>query len=145
MQTSPLDGLHDVIVPSQVSWWPLAPIWWVIIAILLLAIGYLSYTLYQAYQFKKAKRHAILLSNQYEDDAQQLHILIKRLVLHYYAQSAASQGTKQWCNTLNKLTGQQFTEHELMSLYQSQSNQTALAQKLKLAIVQFKLKEPLNV
>lgn len=145
MQTSPLDGLHDVIVPSQVSWWPLAPIWWVIIAILLLAIGYLSYTLYQAYQFKKAKRHAILLSNQYEDDAQQLHILIKRLVLHYYAQSAASQGTKQWCNTLNKLTGQQFTELELMSLYQEQSNHTALASKLKLAIAQFKLKEPLNV
>ena len=145
MQTSPLDGLHDVIVPSQVSWWPLAPIWWVIIAILLLAIGYLSYTLYQAYQFKKAKRHAILLSNQYDDDAQQLHILIKRLVLHYYTQSAASQGTKQWCNTLNKLTGQQFTELELMSLYQEQSNQTALATKLKLAIAQFKLKEPLNV
>ncbi|WP_368857999.1 DUF4381 domain-containing protein, partial [Thermolongibacillus altinsuensis] len=48
MQTSPLDGLHDVIVPSQVSWWPLAPIWWVIIATLLLAIGYLSYTLYRA-------------------------------------------------------------------------------------------------
>ncbi|MBE0379774.1 MULTISPECIES: DUF4381 domain-containing protein [Pseudoalteromonas] len=145
MQTSPLDGLHDVIVPSQVSWWPLAPIWWVIIATLLLAIGYLSYTLYRAYQFKKAKRHAILLSNQYDDDAQQLHILIKRLVLHYYAQSAASQGTKQWCNTLNKLTGQQFTELELMSLYQEQSNQTALATKLKLAIAQFKLKEPLNV
>lgn len=145
MQTSPLDGLHDVIVPSQVSWWPLAPIWWVIIATLLLAIGYLSYTLYRAYQFKKAKRHAILLSNQYDDDAQQLHILIKRLVLHYYAQSAASQGTKQWCNTLNKLTGQQFTELELMSLYQEQINQTALATKLKLAIAQFKLKEPLNV
>ncbi|MEH6393437.1 DUF4381 domain-containing protein [Pseudoalteromonas sp.] len=145
MQTSPLDGLHDVIVPSQVSWWPLAPIWWVIIGTLLLAIGYLSYRLYQAYQFKKAKRHAVLLSEQYNDDAPQLHILIKRLVLHYYAQSAASQGTKQWCNTLNKLTGQQFTERELMSLYQPQSNQTALANKLKLAIAQFKLKEPLNV
>ncbi|MGO2127766.1 MAG: DUF4381 domain-containing protein [Pseudoalteromonas prydzensis] len=145
MQTSPLAGLHDVIVPSHVSWWPLAPIWWVIIATLLLAIGYISYTLYQAWQFKKAKRHAISLSEQHAEDAQQLHILIKRLVLHYYAQSAASQGTKQWCNTLNKLTGQQFTELELMSLYQPQSNQTALANKLKLAIAQFKLKEPLNV
>lgn len=145
MQTSPLAGLHDVIVPNHVSWWPLAPIWWVIIATLLLAIGYISYTLYQAYQFKKAKRHAISLSEQHAEDAQQLHILIKRLVLHYYAQSAASQGTKQWCNTLNKLTGQQFTELELMSLYQPQSNQTALANKLKLAIAQFKLKEPLNV
>lgn len=145
MQTSPLAGLHDVIVPNHVSWWPLAPIWWVIIATLLLAIGYISYTLYQAWQFKKAKRHAISLSEQHAEDAQQLHILIKRLVLHYYAQSAASQGTKQWCNTLNKLTGQQFTELELMSLYQPQSNQTALANKLKLAIAQFKLKEPLNV
>ncbi|HEA18875.1 hypothetical protein LCGC14_2777780 [marine sediment metagenome] len=145
MQTSPLAGLHDVIVPNHVSWWPLAPIWWVIIATLLLAIGYISYTLYQAYQFKKAKRHAISLSEQHAEDVQQLHILIKRLVLHYYAQSATSQGTKQWCNTLNKLTGQQFTELELMSLYQPQSNQTALANKLKLAIAQFKLKEPLNV
>ncbi|CAM3879868.1 MULTISPECIES: DUF4381 domain-containing protein [Pseudoalteromonas] len=145
MQTSPLDGLHDVIVPTQVSWWPLAPIWWVIIAILLLTISFTGYKLYQTYQFKKAKRHAVLLSNQYDDDAQQLHILIKRLVLHYYGQSAASQGTKQWCKTINKLTGQQFTEGELMSLYQANSEQSALANKLKLAISQFKLKEPLNV
>ncbi|MBB1342351.1 DUF4381 domain-containing protein [Pseudoalteromonas sp. SR45-6] len=145
MQTSPLAGLHDVIVPSHVSWWPLAPIWWLIIVVLLVTVSFISYQLYRARQFKKAKRQAISLSEQHPEDAQQLHILIKRLVLHYYQQSAASQGTKQWCITLDKLTGQQFTEHELMSLYQSQSNQTALAQKLKLAIVQFKLKEPLNV
>lgn len=145
MQTSPLDGLHDVIVPTHVSWWPLAPVWWVIMAILLLTISFISYKFYQTYQFKKAKRQAILLSNQCDNDAQQLHILIKRLALHYYQQRVASQGTQQWCNTLNKLTGQQFTELELMSLYQPQTNQAALANKLKLAIVQFKVKEPLNV
>ena len=62
MQKNPLDGLHDVIVPNQVSWWPLAPAWWVIIAIVILALSITIYALYKKNKFKKPKQYAITLS-----------------------------------------------------------------------------------
>jgi len=145
MQTSPLDGLHDVIAPTQVSWWPLAPAWWVLIGILVIATTCFGYYLYKRSEFTKAKRHAIKLSQQFTDDPKQLHILIKRLVLHYYQPQVASSDTKVWCKTLTTLSGIEFTEQELLSLYQADNSPSALADKFCLAIKQFKLKEPLNV
>lgn len=145
MQTSPLDGLHDVIAPTQASWWPLATAWWVLICIVVIAITCLGYYLYQRAQFTKAKRHAIKLSQQLTDDPAQLHILIKRLALHYYQPKVASSDTKVWCKTLTTLSGIEFTEQELLSLYRTDNYSSALANKLCLAIKQFKLKEPLNV
>lgn len=145
MQASPLDGLHDVIVPDQVAWWPLAPIWWVLIAAFVILAILLGIKLYRDSQFKKAKRFAIAQSDTLANDSVQLHILIKRLVLHYYSPEHASAATKDWCNTLNKLTEQQFSEQEIMSLYQANKSQPELAAKLKAGIKQFKLKESLDV
>lgn len=88
MQTNPLDGLHDVIAPAEVAWWPLAPIWWLIISIVcvLLIIGLVQ--LYKNNQFKKAKKQAIELSRTLaDDDVQALHIILKRLTRHYYTES----------------------------------------------------------
>ena len=145
MQASPLDGLNDVIVPDQVAWWPLAPIWWVIIAVTVVAATLLVIKLYRNSQFKKAKRYAITRSDTVSNDCAALHILIKRLVLHYYSAEHASSSTKNWCKTLNKLTEEQFSEQEIMSLYQANNTQPELAAKLKAGIKQFKLKESLNV
>jgi len=112
MQTSPLDGLHDIIAPSQVNWWPLAPAWWVIIAVLLLLLSAAIYMAYKRYKFDK------------------------RL---------ATQSTKQWCNTLNTLTGLSFSEQEILSVYNLEQNNSALENKFRQAIKQFKLKEVVNV
>lgn len=35
---SPLDQLADIHLPDGVSWWPLAPGWWILLALLLIAI-----------------------------------------------------------------------------------------------------------
>uniref|UniRef100_UPI0035618F10 DUF4381 domain-containing protein n=1 Tax=Pseudoalteromonas sp. TaxID=53249 RepID=UPI0035618F10 len=102
MQTNPLDGLHDIIAPSQVSIWPLAPAWWVIIALLCVLVAASAYWLYKRYQFNKAKRYAIQLSQQHES-AQQLHIILKRLVIAYYDKRLAAQATAAWCTTLTTL------------------------------------------
>ncbi|MBQ4831842.1 DUF4381 domain-containing protein [Pseudoalteromonas sp. MMG010] len=145
MQPSPLDNLHDVIAPSQVNWWPLAPAWWVIIvcafSLLILLIVYL----YKQYQFKKPKRAAIDASEQVKDNAQQLHILLKRLAIHYYDKRLASQPISMWCASLKQLTGLSFSEQELLSLYASEQHNPQLTSKLHSAIQKFKLKEPINV
>jgi hypothetical protein len=145
MQTAPLDGLHDIIAPSQVSWWPLAPAWWIIIAVLLAAIVALLYYIYKQHQFKKPKRFAIALSKQLSHDDQQLHIILKRLVIEYYGKNLASQATKDWCITLSQVTGQHFEQHEINTLYSPEKSNPDLCQKLQLGIQQFKLKESFNV
>jgi Domain of unknown function (DUF4381) len=37
--SSPLDQLADIHLPDGVSWWPLAPGWWILLALLLIAIS----------------------------------------------------------------------------------------------------------
>ena len=144
MQTNPLEGLHDVIAPNHVDWWPLAPTWWVIIALLFIAVLSAVYAIYKAYQYKKAKRYAVLLS-QNEQSPQQLHIILKRLVIEYYGKHLAAQPTKQWCETLNTLSGLTFTEQEILSLYSRDNSDLALSKKFSQAIKCFKVKEPLHV
>ncbi|WP_462179619.1 DUF4381 domain-containing protein [Pseudoalteromonas gelatinilytica] len=146
MQKNPLDGLHDVIAPTEVAWWPLAPIWWLIIALVgsLLIIGLVL--LYKNQQFKKAKKQAIKLSKTLSDeDTQELHIILKRLTRHYYNSQLASQPLAKWSESLSKLSGDSFSYDELMPLYQQHSNNAELGAKLRSAISNFKLKEPINV
>ncbi|WP_352340114.1 hypothetical protein, partial [Psychrobacter sp. 16-MNA-CIBAN-0192] len=78
-------------------------------------------------------------------DPQQLHIILKRLVIAYYDKRLATQSTKQWCNTLNTLTGLSFSEQEILSVYNLEQNNSALENKFRQAIKQFKLKEVVNV
>ncbi len=89
MQTSPLDGLHDIIAPSQVNWWPLAPASWVIIAVLLLLLSAAIYMAYKRYKFKQPKRFPVNLGQQHTDP-QQLPIILKPLVIAYYDKRLAT-------------------------------------------------------
>jgi hypothetical protein len=144
MQTSPLDGLHDIIAPSQVNWWPLAPAWWVIIGAVLLILSATLYMAYKKHRFNKPKRYAVALSLQ-QDNVQQLHIILKRLVIAYYDQRLAAQSTANWCNTLNILTGLTFNEQEILSIYNTKHSDTTLCNKFRQGIKQFKVKELVNV
>lgn len=144
MQTNPLDGLHDIIAPSQVNWWPLAPAWWVIITLVLICLCAGAVWFYKNNKFKKPKRYAVDLS-QNEQSAQQLHIILKRLVIEYYDKRLAAQSTAKWCKTLATLTGLSFTEQEILSLYNTQQTNLALNAKLRQGIQKFKLKERVNV
>ena len=100
--------------------------------------------MYKNYQFKKAKRNAIKLANQ-QQSAQQLHIILKRLVITYYDPRLAAQSTANWCKTLSQLGAIGFSEDEISSLYSAEQTQQALSNKFRQAIKQFKLKEPLHV
>jgi len=144
MQPNPLAGLHDIIAPSQVSWWPLAPAWWVIITLLFIAICAVAFWFYNNHKFKKPKRYAIDLSKT-EQSPLKLHIILKRLVIEYYDKRLAAQSTTNWCNTLNALTGLSFSEQEILSLYNTEQANEALTDKFRQGIKQFKLKESVHV
>ncbi|KAF7775051.1 hypothetical protein PCIT_a1147 [Pseudoalteromonas citrea] len=144
MQASPLDALHDVLPPSEVSWWPLSPMVWAVALSTLILVLIICRYAYKAHCHKKAKKQAILQSQQHPNNAQALHIILKRLTKHYYGVAATTQSQNQWAHTLSRLSGLSFNEQELNSLY-APTPDSQLADKLTLAINKFKLKETINV
>jgi len=52
----PLRGLH---LPEAISWWPLAPGWWAVIALALLGLGYLLHLWVRARARGAARRYAL--------------------------------------------------------------------------------------
>jgi hypothetical protein len=52
----PLRPLH---LPEPIGWWPLAPGWWFVIALLLAGIGWLLLRAWRRHQFLAPRRYAI--------------------------------------------------------------------------------------
>ncbi|MBE9538936.1 MAG: DUF4381 domain-containing protein [Proteobacteria bacterium] len=55
----PLAALHPLRDPGAISWWPLAPGWWVLIALAVLAIAVLAYYLLKRYRANAYRRLAL--------------------------------------------------------------------------------------
>jgi hypothetical protein len=51
--------LRDLHLPDPVGWWPLAPGWWVIIALAALGLAWLAWRWYCAWQAEAPRRHAL--------------------------------------------------------------------------------------
>jgi hypothetical protein len=85
--------LRDLHLPEAVSWWPLAPGWWIVIALGLVALGYLLRIWLRAYARGAARRHALrqldALLQDYEQQkdlvsfSAQASALLRRTMLAY--------------------------------------------------------------
>jgi hypothetical protein len=51
--------LRDLHLPDPVGWWPLAPGWWVVLALLATGLAWLAWRWYRAWQFEAPRRHAL--------------------------------------------------------------------------------------
>ena len=51
--------LRDLHLPEPVGWWPLAPGWWVVLALLAAGLVWLAWRWYRAWQFEAPRRHAL--------------------------------------------------------------------------------------
>lgn len=54
-----LDLLHDIIVPPEVSWWPLAPGWYALFGIALLGLIFWAYRSWRQWQANAYRRVAL--------------------------------------------------------------------------------------
>ena len=52
-------GIRDLHLPDAIGWWPLAPGWWVLIAVALTGLYFLLRRLAGAYAAGAARRHAL--------------------------------------------------------------------------------------
>lgn len=53
-----LDRLHDLVLPPVVPWWPLAPGWYVVIALLLVAATWMALRVWKHWQSNAYRREA---------------------------------------------------------------------------------------
>lgn len=51
--------LRDLHLPDPIGWWPLAPGWWVLIALAAAGLVWLAWRWYRAWQFEAPRRHAL--------------------------------------------------------------------------------------
>ncbi|WP_020413117.1 DUF4381 domain-containing protein [Microbulbifer sp. VTAC004] len=105
-----LAQLYDIQEPTPISWWPPAPGWWILAAILLLSV--LGITLLVSYQRKKAARNryrieAIKLleavDNTQATATAEINEILKRVAVTTFGRSHCGNLTgDQWLSFLEK-------------------------------------------
>ena len=85
--------LRDLHLPDVIGWWPLAPGWWVVVAILGAVLGYILLRTYRRWQFNAPRRYAMRELAHYEAEylkhrnpvtlGKQLSELLRRGMLAY--------------------------------------------------------------
>ncbi len=111
-------NLRDIHLPDPVSWWPLAPGWWLLLALLVLAIA--AFYLFRFYQKKQAIKKQVLieferLCQRHDKDKnsialiQSLSTLLRRACISFYPRSeVASLTGSAWLDFLES-TGSKET------------------------------------
>ena len=54
-----LDHLHDLVLPPAVPWWPLAPGWYAVIALALVAAAWMTLSVWRRWQANAYRREAM--------------------------------------------------------------------------------------
>ena len=116
--------LPPLQLPPAISWWPLAPGWWLLMALAITVISVTIWWLYRRYQSNRDKRAAKqALSNvlaQWQADhndaqlLQQLNTVLKRLCRHRAPHALPLSG-EAWVAFLNQ-NKPLFTDHNARAL-----------------------------
>lgn len=100
-----LEQLRDIRLPQAISWWPLAPGWWLLVGLILVSLaGLWWWRHYRRRQLRQRALHELteIRRNQslYDNPAalsEQLSRLLKRaLLLQPEARNAISASGEQW-------------------------------------------------
>jgi hypothetical protein len=100
-----LDRLRDLVVPPSIPWWPPAPGWWGVLALVTLAVVIFAWRKGRAWH-ADAYRRAAQRELQAATSAAEIAEILKRTVLVAYprAEVAALSGSR-WCRWLAEQRG----------------------------------------
>jgi len=125
-QADPLAELRDLANPDAISLWPLAPGWWILIALVLACIYFLSRKIQKTRQARAYQREAVselsIYWQRYLDEQdiskylQNLASLMKRTALSAYPNSnAASASGDTWLAFLDSTLPETDSENKFQS------------------------------
>lgn len=99
-----LDRLKDIVQPDPVSWWPPAPLWYLLIAILTVWLLYWLVHATCRWRQNAYRRQALHeLAQMSEPGARSVSTILKRVALVSYAkESVASLTGDDWLRFLNE-------------------------------------------
>ncbi len=97
-----LDNLRDITVPPPVSWWPLAPGWWVIMAVILVATVSFGYRAWRRWKANAYRRDALAELDQATEVASMVEILKRTALVAYPRAEVAALTGSPWCAWLEK-------------------------------------------
>ncbi|MCH1447011.1 MAG: DUF4381 domain-containing protein [Luminiphilus sp.] len=108
-----IQQLAPLRTPDPIGFWPLAPVWWVVIGLLVIALSFLCFQLLKRYQRDSYRREALKWLSELQEansDVQALSGALKATALNAYeATSVASLSDESWPNFLrescSKLSG----------------------------------------
>jgi hypothetical protein len=96
-----LDRLHDLALPPEVSWWPLAPGWYVVLSVLLLIVLRVSWQAWARWKANAYRREALQQLAEAEDSSPVAEIL-RRTALAIALRSEIAELTgDDWLNWLS--------------------------------------------
>jgi len=112
-----LQQLRDIKMPTPVSWWPLAPGWYVLVGVFLMLISgllvwrfikrkrqrYLRMALKQLQHLRKSKNKNKNKNKQVI--VRKISILVRQVVVHYLDKNAAGLEGEKWLEFLNSTYG----------------------------------------
>lgn len=130
----PLAGLHPLREPLPVGWWPPAPGWWVLAALVLFGLLALFWLLRRRYHAGAYRRQALarldLLRAGYARENDSIsylagaNALLKSVALHAYPRrDVAGCSGPEWLKFLNSALGQaeQFPDSFVTGAYRKDS------------------------
>ena len=98
-----LENLHDLVMPVPVSWWPPAPGWVIVSAVLVMVLGWWLIRAIRHWQSNSYRREALVLLGKIDGSGTELPILIKRVALSAYPRErVASLTGEQWLAFLDQ-------------------------------------------
>jgi hypothetical protein len=106
--SDPLAQLRDIHLPEAVSWWPLAPGWWVLAALLAAGLAYGIHFFWQRHHAFTYRRQALLHIKQLPNNSQHQRItalfaLLKRVATSAYPElNLSSLNQAEFIDFLNK-------------------------------------------
>lgn len=97
-----LSNLRDIVAPDPVSWWPLAPGWYGVIAIAAVAIVWFSIRAWKQWKANAYRRSALMILEDAEDSSA-IATTLKRTALAAFPRSeVASLTGDAWCDWLEE-------------------------------------------
>lgn len=115
--TNPLDALADVSLGNEITWWPLAWGWWLVIALTWVLIITGIVIALRAYRQRRVKRLALralnMLNEHAQDSMQQAHAILRRACLGYFASAdVASLHGQAWVDFLMQEYDKRRASHQ---------------------------------